>query len=45
MKKIKKYEFKMANLYLLKYVYDRFRNIERTYKLLVEKKNISQDIY
>jgi hypothetical protein len=42
MKKNKKFGFKLACLYLMKYVYDKFRYLEGPYADLCRKKVISQ---
>jgi hypothetical protein len=43
MKKKKKYSFKLASLYLLKYVYDKFRLLTRFCQNLLKKKAVTKE--
>ncbi len=43
MKKKKKYSFKLATLYLLKYVYDKFRYLTRLCQDLLKKKAVTKE--
>ncbi len=45
MKKNKKYTFKLPTLYLLKYVYDKFRFIQKIYAKLLKENALTKEAY